>query len=363
MSANTSCINTTNVAPYTLTIKVCIILGCGILSLFTVSGNLLTIIAYLKNKKLQNSSNFLLVSLAFADMLIGLIPLNVYGIQSALQYWPFGDIFCNISLSIELLCCQSSIYHIVLITYYRYVSIKDPFHHRVKQTKDRTKLSIVCIWILAFIQWVPWIMCYQYMVRKKPDKNTCKMLFMEENRYLMIIEGVFGFYGPLVFVLVLYFKMIRIIKSQFKKWKKKISCELNARVSSNLSVHTESAMTTHCDDNEKKSEECQTSENVSKNDSTKVNAVGKKCFKMVTAILLVFAVTWLPYSIQMMINAYCERCFSSVAYSISYVFTYMNSTANPFIYAFASMQFRNEFKNTILSAAKFISKIFKNDLQ
>ena len=88
MIVNTTALNSAKFedVSYTLTTKVFIILGCGILSLVTVCGNLLTIIAYLKNKKLQSSSNFLLVSLAFADMLIGLIPLNVYAIESALQH-------------------------------------------------------------------------------------------------------------------------------------------------------------------------------------------------------------------------------------------------------------------------------------
>ena len=251
----------------------------------------------------------------------------------------------------------------MLITYDRYLSIKCPLTHRAKQTKHRIKLYIVCIWTLAFIQWAPWIISYQYMVGRQLSENSCEMLFMKENPYMIYVEASFSFYGPLVFVFVIYFKITRLIKqSQSTVWKNDNSCELDPRVSSNLPVFSKS-VTSYCADKERKTKESQSSENISKNRCRKENTVGRKYFKMTTTILLVFVVTWSPYSIQMVMYPYCPRCFSSVVFSISYVLTYMNSTANPFIYAFASMRFRKEFKSIFFSAVKSILNSRKNELK
>ena len=335
---------------FSLNIKVVIIiLGCLILSFITVFGNLLTIIAYYKNKKLQRSSNIILVSLALADLIIGLVPLNLRAICIAFQSWPFGKTSCNLLLSIEMMCCQSSIYHILLVTSDRYISIKNPLTHRVKHTKHRIKLCLVLVWALSFIQWAPWILCYQYISQKKsPDNNKCEeMLFLTENPYLTYVEAILGFYGPLVCVFIVYMNMYRLIKqSLHESIRKNTSASVKVQFRNSLSVSV-----TVVNPNELgKVKLCSYSE---ESNDCKKKKVNKKYFKMITLILLVFVVTWLPYSMQMMLHPYCSGCISVIAFDLSYFLTYINSAANPFIYAFSNKHFRTEFKSII---ARIINK-------
>ena len=57
-------------------------LACSVLPIITLVGNGAVILAVQREKNLQNSTNFLIVSLAVADLLVGLIvmPWGIYAL-------------------------------------------------------------------------------------------------------------------------------------------------------------------------------------------------------------------------------------------------------------------------------------------
>lgn len=63
--------------------------------LVTIVGNSMVVLAVLKNRVLQNTTNYFLMSLAIADFLVAFLvmPLNV--ISEILGYFPFGLFACN----------------------------------------------------------------------------------------------------------------------------------------------------------------------------------------------------------------------------------------------------------------------------
>jgi hypothetical protein len=80
-----------------------ILLGCLLfsLSIFTVFGNLIVLYAIRTEKCLRTVSNLFILSLAFADLVVGIIvmPLNAATIIAG--RWPFSSIICQMWLSID----------------------------------------------------------------------------------------------------------------------------------------------------------------------------------------------------------------------------------------------------------------------
>ena len=63
-----------------------LIVVCGTVSLFTVAGNILVMIAFAKERKLRRWNNYFLINLAVADTLVGAISMPFYTIY-LLEGW------------------------------------------------------------------------------------------------------------------------------------------------------------------------------------------------------------------------------------------------------------------------------------
>ncbi len=70
------------------------VLPVAVLPILTVLGNLLVIASVWREKTLQNSTNWLIVSLAFADLLVGLIvmPWGIYASVSFISFHSFIEV-------------------------------------------------------------------------------------------------------------------------------------------------------------------------------------------------------------------------------------------------------------------------------
>ncbi|XP_022258266.1 octopamine receptor 1-like [Limulus polyphemus] len=72
-----------------------------------------------------------------------------------------------------------------------------------------------------------------------------------------------------------------------------------------------------------------------------------KAAKTVGIIVGGFVCCWLPFFTIYLIGAFCERCISSLLFSIFFWLGYCNSAINPFIYGLFSQDFRFAFKRIL----------------
>ncbi|XP_065113386.1 trace amine-associated receptor 13c-like [Paramisgurnus dabryanus] len=121
----------------------------SLLSAFTVFLNLLVIISISHFKKLHTPTNMLILSLAVADLLIGLIVMPLEAIKLIETCWYFGDIFCGVYSVFIGLLLSASLSHLILIAVDRYVAVCHPLHYPQKITTAKSILSICICWFCA----------------------------------------------------------------------------------------------------------------------------------------------------------------------------------------------------------------------
>ncbi|MCC7160005.1 MAG: hypothetical protein IT281_10795 [Ignavibacteria bacterium] len=86
----------------------------------SIIGNVIVVTAILRVQRLRHPTNFILMSLAIADLLVTttvMIPGFIYEIK---QKWIFGRIFCNIWIANDITFCTASILHLGKILSNRY---------------------------------------------------------------------------------------------------------------------------------------------------------------------------------------------------------------------------------------------------
>uniref|UniRef100_A0A8C1J1L3 G-protein coupled receptors family 1 profile domain-containing protein n=1 Tax=Cyprinus carpio TaxID=7962 RepID=A0A8C1J1L3_CYPCA len=77
----------------------------SVISVFTVFLNLLVIVSISHFKQLHTPTNVLILSLAVADLIAGLILMPVQGMTLIEPCWYFGEIFCSIFPLILYVVC------------------------------------------------------------------------------------------------------------------------------------------------------------------------------------------------------------------------------------------------------------------
>ena len=63
---------------------------------FALAGNGFTIYAYIRYQELRTPFNTLILNLAIADFIVGLIVMPCFAIYNYHGYWPFGEPMCSI---------------------------------------------------------------------------------------------------------------------------------------------------------------------------------------------------------------------------------------------------------------------------
>ncbi|CAJ1078570.1 -hydroxytryptamine receptor 2A [Xyrichtys novacula] len=110
----------------------------------TVMGNILVILAVSLEKKLQNATNYFLMSLAVADMLLGILVMPISMVTILYDYgWPLPSDLCPIWIYLDVLFSTASIMHLCAISLDRYIGIRNPIHHSRFNSHTKARIKIM----------------------------------------------------------------------------------------------------------------------------------------------------------------------------------------------------------------------------
>lgn len=87
----------------------------AIVTLATVIGNALVIMAILRERHLRSVGNYLVFSLALADLMVACLVMPLGALYVVTGQWTLGAAFCDLWTTVDVLCCTASILHLLAI--------------------------------------------------------------------------------------------------------------------------------------------------------------------------------------------------------------------------------------------------------
>ncbi|XP_061675159.1 dopamine receptor D2 like isoform X2 [Syngnathoides biaculeatus] len=116
-----------------------------------VFGNVLVCVAVSRERALQTTTNYLIVSLAVSDLLLAtlVMPWGVY--LEVVGEWRFSLIHCDILLTLDVMMCTASILNLCAISIDRYTAVAMPLLYNTRySSRRRVALMIAAVWFLSF---------------------------------------------------------------------------------------------------------------------------------------------------------------------------------------------------------------------
>nr|XP_020740039.1 trace amine-associated receptor 6-like [Odocoileus virginianus texanus] len=315
-NVNRSCIK----SPYSPASRVILYTVFGFGSLLAIFGNFLVMTSVLHFKQLHSPANFLIASLACTDFLVGVTVMPFSMVRSVESCWYFGARFCALHSSCDVAFCYSSLFHLCFISIDRYIAVTDPL---VYPTKFTVSVSGVCIsisWILpiTYSGAVFYTGAHENGLEELSRALNCVggcQIVINQN---WVLVHFLSFFIPIFVMLSLYGNIFLVARQQ-------------ARKIENTGSRTESSSDSY---------------------KSRVAKRERKAAKTLGVTVVAFMISWLPYTVDILIDAFMGFITPAYIYEICCWGAYYNSAMNPLIYALFYPWFRKAMK-AILSGGIF----------
>ncbi|KAM6185627.1 trace amine-associated receptor 1 [Rhynchocyon petersi] len=293
--------------------------------LITLVGNLIVIISISHFKELHTPTNWLIHSMATVDFLLGCLVMPYSMVRSVEHCWYFGDVFCKIHTSTDIMLSTASIFHLSFISVDRYYAVCDPLRYKVR-------INVLVTLVMIGISWsVPAVFAFGMIFLELNVKGaeeiyykrvhcigTCSVFFSKTSGVLAFMTS---FYIPGTIMLCIYYRIYVIAKRQARS----------------ISDSKQKFQTTLEEKN-----------GISQNKE-------RKAAKTLGIVMGVFLICWCPFFVCTVMEPFVNYAVPPILNDALIWFGYLNSTFNPMVYAFFYPWFRNALK-MILSG-----KIFQKD--
>ncbi|XP_041724549.2 trace amine-associated receptor 13c-like [Coregonus clupeaformis] len=187
----------------------------SLISAVTAFLNILVIISISHFKQLHTPTNLLILSLAVADLLVGLIVIPVTTVAFTEPCWDFGEYFCGFQFYISYFCTSLSLGNLVLISIDRYVAVCDPLLYHSKITITRMMYCISITWCCCIIYDAAIVK--NFVNVQVPSRCLKECFIVEEFNWVKIICLVFSMVVPCSIIITLYLKIFVVARSQARK--------------------------------------------------------------------------------------------------------------------------------------------------
>ncbi|XP_057652998.1 octopamine receptor beta-3R-like [Diorhabda carinulata] len=371
-----------------------LIIKGGVFFLIIISavlGNALVIISVHRHRKLRVITNYYVVSLAMADMLVALCAMTFNAsVELTNGKWLFGYFMCDVYNSLDVYFSTASILHLCCISVDRYYAIVRPLEYPITMTHNTVSFMLANVWVLpALISFTPiflgWYTTDEHQHFRMNHPDVCNFI---TNKYYAVISSSISFWIPGIVMVTMY---CRIYKEAVRQRK------ALTRTSSNIilnSIHqhrtsyrdrfgehylhpSDGELTTIGQINGRRSTSSGSAGSygttitefntaINSRDSkaaTELNVNGTsikqqakswraehKAARTLGIIMGAFLFCWLPFFLWYVITNLCGESCSTPEWLVGLLFWvgYFNSALNPLIYAYFNRDFREAFMDTLL---------------
>lgn len=293
-----------------------------LVALFGVFGNLMVAIVFGRLRKRKTPADFYVQNLAIADLgtLLLAFPLSVIRMKIPWN-WPFGKFSCLYMYPVPEAFYGASVWCIAVIAVERYrkiVVLRKPNLNGNKKSLKNAKIVVVCTWLMSFLVFsLPLNVVLEYHENQTGGKwcGTVWPSWLTAQVYVALLT-LLSYILPLAVISWTYLAISRkLTRSSFflKNLKRSQQGAQNNRLKS-LRLRQ-----------------------------------NKRAKRILTPIVVVFAVTMLPVTILRLTFAFWpalaeQEYYEDLVYTAT-VFVILNSSANPVIYSIVSRHFRRGIKN------------------
>ncbi|XP_012135020.1 gustatory receptor 10 isoform X2 [Megachile rotundata] len=304
-----------------------------------VTANVLVIAVVIKYHYMRSVTNYFVVNLSVADLLVTTICMPVAVSQAISMVWTYGEVMCKLSSYLQGVAVAASVFTITAMSIDRYLAIRSPMAFRRVFNRKSTVFVIVALWLVALIIFAPvlkamtlrdpsqelsnitlhgsWIMAGNFSENISPMSQRPPPFYVcwEDYKLLGVREHLFG---TVCFVLVYAIPGFVVI----------LSYSMMGR--------------TLC--SRKPPFDC---------DSVKGSASSQQSFRLVRErrriawilllLAVLFALCWLPYNVLMLLidlSVIGEETVTTDALSYCLFLGHANSALNPVVYCFMTRNFR-----------------------
>ncbi|XP_072252421.1 5-hydroxytryptamine receptor 4 isoform X1 [Leuresthes tenuis] len=304
--------------------RIALICFLSLVMLMSVLGNLLVMVAVCKDRQLRKiKTNYFIVSLAFADLLVSVLVMPFGAIELVHEHWIYGETFCLVRTSLDVLLTTASILHLCCIALDRYYAICcQPLVYRNKMTPMRVALMIGGCWVIpTFISFLPIMQGWNSIgiiklieeKRLSGGNNSTSCVFMVNKPYALTCSLV-AFYIPLVLMVLAYQRIY-------------ITARAHALQISVLQRAGGAAAGADSADHQR-------------NHRMRTET---KAAKTLCIIMGCFCLCWAPFFVTNVVDPFINYTVPEQLWIACLWLGYINSMLNPILYAFLNKSFRRAF--------------------
>ncbi|XP_030648407.1 dopamine receptor D2b [Chanos chanos] len=185
-----------------------------------VFGNVLVCMAVSREKALQTTTNYLIVSLAVADLLVATLVMPWVVYLEVVGEWRFSKIHCDIFVTLDVMMCTASILNLCAISIDRYTAVAMPMLYNTRySSKRRVTVMISVVWILSFAISCPLLFGLNNTATR--DGAVCEIA----NPAFVVYSSIMSFYVPFIITLLVYVQIYVVLRKRQKRVNTKRSCQ------------------------------------------------------------------------------------------------------------------------------------------
>ncbi|XP_038598329.1 5-hydroxytryptamine receptor 2B [Tachyglossus aculeatus] len=324
----------------------------------TIGGNILVILAVSLEKKLQYATNYFLMSLAVADLLVGLfvMPIALLTIMFESE-WPLPVVLCPAWLFLDVLFSTASIMHLCAISVDRYIAIKKPIQASQYNSRATALIKITVVWFISIGIAIPIPIKGIEAGKGNPNNITCVLTTHRFGDFILF-GSLAAFFVPLAIMIVTYFLTIRALQKK--------AYLIKSRPPQRFMWSTVSTVFQK-DDTPGSSPEKVAMLDGSRRDRhppsssdelliRRMSSLGKKSVQTLTneqraskvlgIVFFLFLLMWCPFFITNITSVLCASCSPTTLQKLMEIFVwigYVSSGVNPLVYTLFNKAFREAF--------------------
>lgn len=290
-------------------IGLCIMVA--LLAILIIAGNLLVIIAVALNRRLQNVTSAFITSLAFGDLLIGILVLPLIVISNILGPRKRDGLqYCHVTVSFAVMLMFNSVANLGAVSLDRYLAIVVPLRYKAIMTRRLVTAIIASLWVFSTIFGFVPFMGWREVTTPKKKGLYCQVPFNLDRDY--IITTCVVALCPTFFMLTAYYRIFKTAHDHSTRIACAISRVIRQQAPSKFCLLKET-----------------------------------KAAKMVAIVLGSFLFCWCPLFVIMIVDVATDNSVDSYIYAGGVIFATINSALNPVIYAAMNKEFRSTFKRLL----------------